>query len=248
MSQNSKTTPIIVALIGAGASLLLGYLKYCRNPTVMPPVMPAEQRQFTGRVIDAESGNKIRGATVSLEIREVPPVLYTDSEGIFSFSLENATETVRLVIEAKGYQKYDRRIDVEASSGVEEIRLTPEPEDTPVSQSTPAERTPPPSTPKSKGEVLGTTTKSVPYAAATKSINEKSSAQFFDDHVTIAVGWCDNDRPVTLTVIATGAPKVCSNIAPMAEAQCEFEFRNYTYGVMVTAVGESSATVAVYPL
>ena len=248
MSQNNKTTPIIVALIGAGASLLLGYLQFCRNPDV-PPVVAPEQRQFTGRVIDAESGNKIRGATVSLEIRGVPPVLYTDSEGIFSFSLKNAPETVRLVIEAKDYQKYDRRVDVDTSSSVEEIHLTREPADTPDPQSTPAGRTTSrPSTPDGKDGVLGRATKSIPYAAATKSINEKSSAQFFDDQVTIAVGLCDNDQPVTLTVIATGAPKVCSNIASMAETQCKFKLKNHTYGVMVTAVGESSATVAVYPL
>ncbi len=119
MSQSSRATQIIVSLIAAGAAIVVGYWQFFRHPT-------DDRRQFTGRVVNAEGTDKIRGAMVSLEVRGVPPILYTDSEGIFSFPLKDAGKSIRLVIEANGYKKYDRRIDPDTASGVEEIRLSPD--------------------------------------------------------------------------------------------------------------------------
>jgi TolA-binding protein len=87
------------------------------------------------------------------------------------------------------------------------------------------------------------------YGPETKSINEQSSAKFLDDQVNIAVGWCEHDRPVTLTVSAIGKPIVCRNMQQTVYAEsCNFVLKGHKYGVMVTAVGDSSATVAVNPL
>jgi hypothetical protein len=48
---------------------------------------PQDEKRFVGKVISDDAlGRGIPGAKVSLEIEGIPPVTYTDSEGIFSSS------------------------------------------------------------------------------------------------------------------------------------------------------------------
>jgi len=112
---DGKRTPILVALIGAAAVIIVGYWQYYSKP---------EKKEFIGRVIEAKTEKRIRNAKVSLEVQGVPPVIYTDSEGIFSFSLKDADNQVRVRVEAEGYEKFDRLITLSTRTGVEEIQLS----------------------------------------------------------------------------------------------------------------------------
>jgi hypothetical protein len=120
--QGSRGGAIILALIGAASTILVGYWQFGPSKAHEQAI---GQKHFTGRVIDTSNGERVQGAKVSLETEGVPPVLYTDSEGIFSFTMANAQKNVRLIIEARGYKTYERRLDDGASSEIQDIRLTP---------------------------------------------------------------------------------------------------------------------------
>jgi hypothetical protein len=70
---------IVAALITAAATLIVAWLQ--RRS------WPQDEKRFVGKVISDDAlGRGIPGAKVSLEIEGIPPVTYTDSEGIFSSS------------------------------------------------------------------------------------------------------------------------------------------------------------------
>lgn len=114
-NENSKWVRILVALIGAAAVALVGYWQ-----TIRPP-----EKDFMGRVTEEKTEKRIRRAKVSLELQGVPPVIYTDSEGIFSFPLKESNDEIRIRVEADGYEKFDRRIFPSSKAGIEEIHLIP---------------------------------------------------------------------------------------------------------------------------
>jgi tetratricopeptide (TPR) repeat protein len=98
-------------------------------PTNTPPAasLPPIEIEYAGGVFDLD-GTPIVGAKISLEYDGVPVVVYTDSNGTFSFkvNLTAATPGGRLRVEAPGYRPYDRFIELDpASTQLEEIRLTP---------------------------------------------------------------------------------------------------------------------------
>jgi hypothetical protein len=78
---------------------------------------------FLGRVVDEASRDRLAGAKVALEAGGVPPVLYSDSEGVFAFPVPTGVSTVRVRIESPGYEHYDRQVDVTSMNGVQEIRM-----------------------------------------------------------------------------------------------------------------------------
>ena len=82
-------------------------------------------REFRGRVIDAKTGKVLRQAKIILEASSSPPIVYSDSEGFFSFPLEKVNTQVRIRVEANGYEQYDRFINPASGSGVEEIQIQP---------------------------------------------------------------------------------------------------------------------------
>jgi hypothetical protein len=80
---------------------------------------------LTGRVLDAVSNHTLAHAKVMLESEDVPPVQYTDSEGIFTFPLPPTAPHVRLKVELSGYEPADRRIDPSTLQEAQEVRLQP---------------------------------------------------------------------------------------------------------------------------
>jgi hypothetical protein len=110
---------IIVALIGFAATVLAAYIMVSRGQLF------ANHRTFTGRVLNASTFARVANAKVSLDGEGVPPILYTDSEGMFSFRWPTAATTVRLTIEAPGFPLYERRVSLESISENEDIRLDP---------------------------------------------------------------------------------------------------------------------------
>lgn len=118
---NSNWIPIIVALIGAVSATTVGYWQYSQSQN--------GGRYFAGRVVDANTESSIRGAKITLEIQGAPPVMYTDSEGVFSFTIQDPGSSIRLRVDAEGYGKFDRLIDISSKKGIEEIRLFPQQEE-----------------------------------------------------------------------------------------------------------------------
>jgi len=129
-SKGKSFTTIIVAGIAALATIAAAYLQYVRKPD-------EKEKQFTGRVIDAKTEKRVRNAKVTLEFQGAPPVIYTDSEGIFTFPLKEETRNIHIRVDADGYEKFDRRIDISAKDEIEDIRLDPA-----RPASTPEEQTP----------------------------------------------------------------------------------------------------------
>lgn len=119
-----KRTSVIVALITAIAALAGAFVKI-----VLPKIGDGSTKgtPIIGRVSDNQ-GRAIRGAKVSLEGKGLPPLIYTDSEGIFSFDLPDEVKVIKVRVEAGGYGVYDRRVDVSAKSELEDIRLPAEAE------------------------------------------------------------------------------------------------------------------------
>jgi hypothetical protein len=85
-----------------------------------------QQTEYIGRILDSRTRNPIRSAKVTLEFRGAPPIVYTDSEGVYRFSLILGTESTsgRVRVEADGYTSYDRNITLTFNNlQLEDIRL-----------------------------------------------------------------------------------------------------------------------------
>lgn len=120
-SKGTRSTQIIVALIALAGTVLVGYWQYGRTKADSP----SARHQLTGRVLDAVSNHALAHAKVMLESEDVPPIQYTDSEGIFTFPLPPAAPYVRLKVELLGYEPVDRRIDPSTLREAQEVRLQP---------------------------------------------------------------------------------------------------------------------------
>lgn len=118
--KESQWSPIIIAIIGAVAVIIVGYWQYY---SPKPDIVGTNE--FVGRVIEIKTEKRIRNAKVSLEVQGAPLIIYTDSEGIFSFPLKNTDNPVRVRVEAAGYEKFDRLITPSSKIRIEEIQLEP---------------------------------------------------------------------------------------------------------------------------
>jgi formylglycine-generating enzyme required for sulfatase activity len=91
--------------------------------------LPATTREinYTGRVLDLISLQPVPEAQVTLDLGNVPLITYTDSEGIYAFTLRVEEQTsARVRVDASGYQVYTRIITVSPNlRTIEDIRLTP---------------------------------------------------------------------------------------------------------------------------
>lgn len=89
-----------------------------------------QEFEYVGRVIDIESQQPIAGAKITLDLQGVPPIVYTDSEGVYRFSVKLITDiSGRVIVNAEGYQTYSRNIVISYDvMTIEDIRLMPIPE------------------------------------------------------------------------------------------------------------------------
>jgi hypothetical protein len=126
MDQSSDRVKIIVAVIGALAVIIVAYLEFVWKPSQETSI--PKRITYIGRVIDSNTEEHIRGAKVSLEFQDAPPIVYTDSEGIFRFSVDLVESSLagRVKVEASGYEDYDRNITLLSNNpNIEDIRLAP---------------------------------------------------------------------------------------------------------------------------
>lgn len=117
-----KRSVVIVAII-SGLVALTGTLAQVGLPKLSGEPS-GSSTTFRGRVSD-DQGKAIGGAKVILEAKGLPPLIYTDSEGVFAFNLTPEVKTLKIRVEANGFNFYDRRVDIAAKSELEDIRLTP---------------------------------------------------------------------------------------------------------------------------
>lgn len=115
---------IIVAIIGLISALVLGYWQFALKPNRQNKIIETE---YIGRVIDINSQQPIGEAKITLDLQGVPPIVYTDSEGVYRFKVDiesNISGQIR--IDARGYQVYTRNITISPEiRTIEDIRLTP---------------------------------------------------------------------------------------------------------------------------
>jgi hypothetical protein len=134
--KEGPSIKIILALIGAAATVLVGYWQFVHP---FKPASPSAGKKITGRVMDAVSNRAVGHAKVSMDSEDLPPVQYTDSEGVFTFPMPSSAQYVHLRVEASGYEPADRRINPSALGEIEEIRLQPARPDAPPSSRPAAE-------------------------------------------------------------------------------------------------------------
>ncbi|MCW5318403.1 hypothetical protein GTQ43_33185 [Nostoc sp. KVJ3] len=70
---------------------------------------------YNGRIIDRKTQAPIDGAKVILEVRGAPSVVYSDTEGIFKFTVNFDDDNIRsgqVWVEADSYEKYNRLIEL----------------------------------------------------------------------------------------------------------------------------------------
>lgn len=116
-----KRTPVIVALIPVLGAFALAFVK------VVPLFVghSPKSESFIGKVLDKKGTTRIQSAKVILEGKGLPPVLYTDSEGVFKFDVPEGVEEIKVVVEADGFARFERRLRVSAKRELEEIHLDP---------------------------------------------------------------------------------------------------------------------------
>jgi len=121
----NRMVKIAVALIGAIATIIVGYWQFVPKPIREPR---PQELSCRGRVIDAATGDSIYQAKVTLEIPGSLPVIgYTDTDGVYSLSAESYSTSVggRVRVEATGYERFERIVTVSCTPRFEEILLTP---------------------------------------------------------------------------------------------------------------------------
>jgi hypothetical protein len=123
ITGKSARKAALITATGAVLAALLGGLWLWMSKT-LSTVEKDEKKKFVGRISDGTTGENIRGAKVSLEGYEVPLVIYTDSEGVFSFPLNDPNKEIRIRVETDRYENFDLRVTPANIEGIQEIRLT----------------------------------------------------------------------------------------------------------------------------
>ena len=133
----TKGKPWRLKEIGIGALAVIGilaltfaYWQFMYKPA---HTSQAESIQYAGRVVDADTLKAISGAKVSVETQGVPPIYYSDSEGIFYLKLPGSAGTARIRVEADGYKKLERNVSL-LRTGIEQIPLEPVKNSPPANQ------------------------------------------------------------------------------------------------------------------
>jgi len=78
--------------------------------------------------VSQNANSPIRNAKVTLDFQGAPPVVYTDSEGVYRFTINVEGDKIsgRVKVEADNYEKYDRNITLHTDiATIEDIRLVP---------------------------------------------------------------------------------------------------------------------------
>jgi carboxypeptidase family protein len=119
MSEKGSTR-IWVAVIGAGAIVIPAIIAvlYRGDDNPIPPDVP-----YSGRVIDKQTQQLIKGATVYVDTRGETQRYYTGDSGTFRVVLSPSIKTVHIRVEATGYKVFDDAVAPAQRNELEDIRL-----------------------------------------------------------------------------------------------------------------------------
>jgi formylglycine-generating enzyme required for sulfatase activity len=130
LSLNQRLV-LLLAVITIVATLIAAFLS--GHDWFPPQPTPGNSREieYIGHVIDANTLQPIANAKVTLTLEGVPPIVYTDSEGVYRFKVEiNSKISGQVTVDAEGYQRYVRNITLSSGTKIiEDIRLTPQDRD-----------------------------------------------------------------------------------------------------------------------
>jgi hypothetical protein len=125
-------TQVIVAIIGAIGVIVVGYWQFVWRPSqqLMVTTPASQQVEYVGHVLDINTGNPIEQAEVTLDYQGAPPIVYSDSHGIYRFTItiqgNQSQLDGRVRIRADDYENYDRNITLYVNNpNIEDIRLNP---------------------------------------------------------------------------------------------------------------------------
>lgn len=112
--------PVIVAIVilTSIVTLLLAAIPFVQN---------RKNIEYIGRVRDVETQLPVDAAKVTLEIQGAPPLIYTDSEGVYRFVVNSTTDILngRIQVEAVGYEVYLPNVTLQSDNPqIEDIRLS----------------------------------------------------------------------------------------------------------------------------
>lgn len=127
LSFNQRLVLSLMA-ITIGAILIAAFLSGHDWFAPDPASGDRQEIEYIGHVIDADTLEPIANAKITLALEGVPPMVYTDNEGIYRFNVEiNSNSSGQVTVDADGYQKYTRNIVLSANTKIiEDIRLTPQ--------------------------------------------------------------------------------------------------------------------------
>lgn len=101
--------------------VVLGVLSACT------PEIQSEQVEYVGRVLDAETLEPVAQAQVTFSFTGAPPVVYTDSQGVYRFLLVMDEETPlpgQIVVREAGYEPYFLNVTLRMGTlSLEDVRL-----------------------------------------------------------------------------------------------------------------------------
>jgi hypothetical protein len=118
MAEKSSTA-IWVAVIGA-AAIIIGAIIATKYRTVETP---SPDIPYAGRVIDKQSQQIVKGATVYVDTRGETQRYYTGDSGTFRVVLSPAIKSVHIRVEAPGYKVFDDAVAPAQRNELEDIRL-----------------------------------------------------------------------------------------------------------------------------
>ena len=122
---NALRSPrVLLAIIAAVSTIMVGYWQYGLTKGPNKPVSNSALI-FSGRVRDEDSKKTIANAKVSIaEDQGVPQVVRTDMDGIFHIQLSPTTQSLKITVDAEGYDSATKDANPHRT-GPEEIYIHP---------------------------------------------------------------------------------------------------------------------------
>jgi hypothetical protein len=111
---------VIAAAIAAIASVIAAKYR-----TAEPPPPPPPDIAYAGRVVDKQTQQLVKNATVYVDTRGETQRYYTGESGTFRVVLSPSTKAVRIRVEAQGYKVFNDPVAPAQRNELEDIRLEP---------------------------------------------------------------------------------------------------------------------------
>ncbi len=116
-----KSNTVWVALIGAAAIVIAAVIAAKYRTAEQPP--PPPDITYAGRVIDKQTQQLVKNATVYVDTRGETQRYYTGESGTFRVVLSPSTKAVRIRVEAPGYKVFNDPVAPAQRNELEDIRL-----------------------------------------------------------------------------------------------------------------------------